>query len=417
MSSKKIRLFGFTDASDKKVIFDVQGPSNFNVTYQSIGDLQLGLMQKNSREAELTWEDKDFHIEFYCNESEIKHYKTTIDADNTDECFGNDPWLRLKNQTASFGSDWAFNYGVTETCGEGEAHKAYAYIASNPKNWMNHLRANTKVKELVLPGAHDAGMNLLDYDGGTAELFVNEINKFIDKINKSSVITLPHVNKNTVENEIVKRILAGVSVTQKDTFSTMLRLGTRFFDFRPAKLHSSGTSQPFRHVHNFLTGSTFESFLGDIASFLENSPSEIVFVVVRNNGINNRFKFIPRQDVQKLAEKAFSGKNVGYDLVNDFTSYHSKTIGEIRNSKKRAIFIYNPTNVNDSYDDNAYSKSTERADAIMPRLESTLKNNGNQNYTVLSLQSNAVQCIITEPQDHAWQWYNLAKSVCGNILQ
>ena len=79
--------------------------------------------------------------------------------------------------------------------------------------------------------------------------------------------------------------MSGLAITQKDTLSTILEIGARYFEFRPAFLYKEirGHSIPdvLYFSHSAIPGMPYAKFLHDTVEFLVAHPLEIVVVQLR----------------------------------------------------------------------------------------------------------------------------------------
>lgn len=128
--------------------------------------------------------------------------------------------------------------------------RVYVYVTRNQEHWMRDLAArqtgarNAKLRRWVLPGSHDSGM-----------------------------FTTPGTPGGLVD---------GLSVTQKNDAATQLRLGARYFDFRPGENMATGGGLYAQHA--LIQGGRYEDFVRQVVSFLDDHPGEIVLVELGDYG-------------------------------------------------------------------------------------------------------------------------------------
>jgi hypothetical protein len=85
-------------------------------------------------------------------------------------------------------------------------------------------------------------------------------------------------------------IIYGLAITQKDTIPTMLSLGTRYFEFRPADLlpifqDVSPIPNKPHFEHACIPGLAFHEFLDQQVQFLDTHPTEIATIHIRWDNI------------------------------------------------------------------------------------------------------------------------------------
>ena len=216
------------------------------------------------------------------------------------------------------------------------SHQVWATITPNRSEWQKQLfeqvsTDKVKLKNLVLPGSHDAGM-----------------------FQSSGVIAVDNLAK-----------------TQKESIRQQLLLGARFFDVRPAAIKSDlsnidfsfennsfgdffakigkgtltnimqGASGVLRHIHMLIPGCTYEEFLRDIVDFLNQHKNEIVVVKISQSGIDNQFCDIPSySDVVRQTEEMLKKKFSGNIKIGNRDSLE-KSIKSLVENNERVILIDN----------------------------------------------------------------------------
>lgn len=168
-----------------------------------------------------------------------------------------------------------------------------------------------------------------------------------------------------------RRVLANISNTQKDTITSQLNIGIRFFDMRPGwcfhdVIHTK--RDLMHHQHAIVPGCTYEDFLTQIFDFLATHPSEIVVVELKDDGFvirEDRFRedklvvhnMVPSvEELEKEMQHARdAAKEPGAkEIVVAGPADMNKTIGQLIQEKRRLILIdrvHNPEAWarNDSY--------------------------------------------------------------------
>lgn len=200
---------------------------------------------------------------------------------------------------------WAVSYGfydasTGETGDQTNRDQAYVYITAGMATWMGDLvaahpnAAQQPFANFCLPGAHDCGMCdmtevnnymplIQDVAGlaGPALGVVGTVSTWNLVVGALLALVLP-----ALAPSMVPKAVRNIAFTQKDTISTMLNLGIRFFDFRPGYLWSfiPGADAGIYHQHSFIPGLSYTSFITQIVGWLVAHPTEIVVVNLNNQG-------------------------------------------------------------------------------------------------------------------------------------
>lgn len=396
--SKGFELYGYTSLKDRYIQYDIEGDIKPYIGYKK--DEINRLIKKRGEVKGLR--KRDFHMQAYKRTRDrFFHHKTTM-IPQTGE-FGSDSWLKLLNQKSWIKNDYILNYGIGDVR-ESPLYgptldRAYIYIGSNHKNWMKDLRPNTKISQLVLPGAHDAGMNYLGLNN-RYEMIMKIITGALLAIGGVSTLILKLIQSHA------EQFSESVAVTQKDSFNNMLQIGIRFFDFRPGK--NLVWKDEIRHIHSIFPGNTLNNFLKSVIKFLTDNKSEVVFVEIKDSGFNDLakkagikkklFEFIDEKTLKTSIEEAFKSvapkSELKYTIVRNITSMHHQTLANLRGTNKRLIFIYNPNKVNDSYGNGNANRDVKKISFLKNKLEVTLRKKGEFSYTTLQLQSDIVGYIF-----------------------
>ncbi|KAH8725102.1 hypothetical protein GQ44DRAFT_727264 [Phaeosphaeriaceae sp. PMI808] len=145
-------------------------------------------------------------------------------------------------------------------------------------------------RRMVLPSSHDIGMNSMSTSlaliekagtGVIKEVLAGELPHVFDIFDKAGDDAI---------NYIAPYIIRALAITQKDSLDTILKIGARYFEFRPAKclrkLQSvCSLDDTWYFQHGAIPGMLYMDFLRDIATFLQNHGDEIVVVHNRWGGV------------------------------------------------------------------------------------------------------------------------------------
>lgn len=157
--------------------------------------------------------------------------------------------------------------------------------------WMSFINDDVKITEVVIPGAHNAG----SYG------------------------------------------MKKMAECQKDGVLTQFKYGMRQFCLRL----SEGKNGEILLAHGITKGDLFENALKDIKEILENYPTEILLLDIREyqpqkfGPITLKYKADPEK-VDALLRKYINPEKYAY---YDFDKISDVTIGDIRNSGKRFVLI------------------------------------------------------------------------------
>jgi hypothetical protein len=235
--------------------------------------------------------------------------------------------------------------------------QVYAYVSKNHRSWMSSLMAQVPsllskpLSTFALPGAHDAGM-FTDVSGALLA--------WIPGANALANIALPWVKMLVALSRTggnIGRGILSVANTQKDTTTTQLDLGVRYFDFRPGYcVYDPSRSGSLYHQHLFIPGYPYVAFLTDVLRFLATNTREIVVVRIKYDGFLNPSAMTPTPSALDAALGA--ARNAVDDSttirVGDASALQSN-VGDLLNTGTRLILIEGTWDFQDSYSDAAYA--------------------------------------------------------------
>ena len=292
--------------------------------------------------------------------------------------------MKTMDQTPSiFTEDVIVAYGFYDA-GPGLAslpkqHQCYVTVTRNYENWMRDIIppnsdvANKPFNKMVLPSSHDIGMNSMSTaitllekagTGVIKEVLGRSLPRAFDIINK--------IGDKGVK-VIAPDIIRALAITQKDSLETVLRLGARYFEFRPAKCHRqiqaiSQLEDTWYFQHGAIPGMPYRQFLADIMQFLTDHPDEVVVVQNRWDGVPGD---CPRPNDDELRD-VLNGVLKDKDIqVGDQNDMMQRSVQELRNDKKRLIVLKDVNQVS-NYDDDA--NATLNGDSMVVKLQSMSEN-------------------------------------------
>ncbi|KLO11836.1 PLC-like phosphodiesterase, partial [Schizopora paradoxa] len=295
----------------------------------------------------------------------------------------------MMNTPAVLGPDYTVTYGFYDAgsgiAGLTNADQSWVTVVPKFSDWMGDVAPPNSSQEqqpfstFVLAAAHDGGMNTMSgIDVVTSDPVFQT---FIGAL--SLLIPVPGIATLLVSDAV--HIMEDLAMTQKDTFTSMLDNGVRYFDFRPAYLLQAvqdivpPMNNTLYHTHLVIPGARFDAFLSEVVSFLIAHPTEVVVTRISADGIQG--VDIPDvATVSQFASAAVNGTNV---LVGD-SSCFQMPIGALRASGKRLIVVQNNPKY-DSYSDAAYA-TLDPTPIIESFANMSTAGQAGNDFTVLQLQ-------------------------------
>lgn len=256
----------------------------------------------------------------------------------------------MENQQSILSNGIIVSYGFYDAgpgvAGLPSSDQCFVTVTPDYSGWMGQVapegsgEAAQPFSKLFLPAAHDIGMNSMQ--NADAVLSSNAI---VDALIKDSPIVAEIAGKmaHDAVMAIAPNIVRGLAITQKDTLSTILRLGCRYFEFRPAYLHSAiRPSHPIQDVlyfsHSAIPGMAYDQFLHDVVAFLLANPDEIVVVQLRWDGVPVECAHPSDQDLAQYMNKALAASNGGL-LQGSTDDMLNSTISQLRQQHRRLILF------------------------------------------------------------------------------
>lgn len=238
-------------------------------------------------------------------------------------------------------------------------HQCYITVTPNYANWLGRVapigspQKDHPFRHLVLPAAHDVGMNsmancntVLHHAGGAVvrtllgneEKYTQVLSQIADSISGPAVAA------------IAPNIVSSLAITQKDSLATMLALGARYFEFRPAFMHNEvRTYLPNKlyFQHSAIPGMAYDEFLAGVVRFLLDHPTEIIVVQLRWDGVPDACQ---RPSDQQQREYLDAALKIGAEHVDrveagNLDNLRNATIGDLRRTRKRLLMLVNVDSV------------------------------------------------------------------------
>ncbi|ORY04123.1 PLC-like phosphodiesterase [Clohesyomyces aquaticus] len=261
------------------------------------------------------------------------------------------------DQTPSiFTEDLIVSYGFYDAgpgvAGLPKQHLCYVTVTRNNEHWMRDLPSDKPFSRIVLPSSHDIGMNSLQ----TAQALLKNAGTGVIKevLGGSLPGALSVLNKvsDSAINHIAPNIIRALAITQKDSLSTILALGARYFEFRPAKCHRqmqrvSPLEDTIYFQHGAIPGMLYKAFLHDIVEFLASHGEEIVVVQNRWDGVPADCPRATDDELRDILNDVLRDRDI---VVGNLDDAMHKSIQDLRNERKRLIITRDVNQVS-NYDD------------------------------------------------------------------
>lgn len=244
--------------------------------------------------------------------------------------------------------------------------QCYVTVTPNRSSWMEALPADKLFSQLVLPAVHDVGMNSLQ----NALVLLQDAGDEVLKLALDQIGVSADVHFGLADSAVVKiapDIIESLAITQKDNLDSLLAIGARYFEFRPAHIMDKfkpGMKLPdvLYFQHACIPGMAFDEFLHTVMQFLVAHPSEIVVVQVRYDGVLDGCARPSEQELDDIVNKALEGSGLQRGRLPDLTA----AIQELRESGKRLILM-NPVPSFSTYTDPG--NATLNGDSIIAEFE------------------------------------------------
>ncbi|KAF2025920.1 PLC-like phosphodiesterase [Setomelanomma holmii] len=295
-----------------------------------------------------------------------------------------DGTMKNMDQTPSvFAQDLIISYGFYDA-GPGHAglpsqHQCYVSVTPNYENWMRDVipqdddKSTRMFNRMVLPSSHDIGMNSMST---SLELLKNAGTGVIKEVlgrDLPNVLSVFNKVGDGAVNRIAPDIIRALAITQKDSLDTILKLGARYFEFRPAKCHRqlqrvSPLEDTWYFQHGAIPGLQYHHFLADIVQFLSNHSDEIIVVQNRWDGVPGECPRPNDDELRDVLNDVLRDKDL---QVGDEGDMMGKSIRDLRNEKKRLIVLQNASQVS-NYDDAA--NATLTGDSMVDKLNEMAQN-------------------------------------------
>lgn len=370
---------------------------------------------------------------------------------------------QMLNTPSVITNDYAVSYGLYDAGmgfkGLTNKDQVYLYASKNHSNWLGDLitkypSKDILISDLVLAGSHDSGMHI---DIPTevavkARLLLVAAGFILGTVPIVQLLTPVIFAAAAIYDP--KKISRNLAVTQKENVTNQLKLGVRFFDFRPgynildlatnnslldiilnlvknvtattsktdlntikgniqtALSRYLYTSLPICHIHAVIPGIELKQMISETVAFLEEHPKEVVVIEIKYSGIVLD-KMKPTYEVidnminshlgNKIKKVNIVKTNKG--ITSDYTSwktFNTTKVKNLINENKRLVIAYEQ-NANDSYNDYAYGSAnpeyiingyTNSHNAHEDGLVDTVNKSTVESLSVLQLQGTITNTVF-----------------------
>lgn len=218
--------------------------------------------------------------------------------------------------------------------------------------------ASRPFSAFVLPAPHDCGMNSM-----------TSCNAVLHSADSSQIstylIAIPNLSpfKNFAPSALLSLlpdIVYALAITQTAPLASMLAMGARYFEFRPAALYplfkkESGLRDTCYYTHLNLPGLAFDEFLSEVVQFLDANENEIVVLHIRWDGVVSECARPSTAEINAFLTTA-CGK-ASSPLTWTDRSGLSQSIAALRQTHARIILLINAAQYS-SYSDDANATLT-----------------------------------------------------------
>jgi hypothetical protein len=281
-------------------------------------------------------------------------------------------------------------------------HQCYVTVTPNYAGWMGSVaplgspQAAKPFSQLVLPAVHDVGMNsmqncdaVLQHAGGAVINLMLPGNKVLEALAND-------ISSGAVM-DIAPNIVASLAITQKDVLATLLQIGARYFEFRPAHCHKdilpvSPLPDKLYFQHSAIPGMAYDQFLHDTVSFLVANPTEIVVVQLRWDGVPAECARPTDKELSDYLNSALAISK-GSVIAGGLTDLQNATISQLRSERKRLIMLNNVNSLS-TYTD--AGNATLNGDSIVAEFQKLLTpQNETPGTAFINIQCQATATNIT----------------------
>ncbi|MCJ1322072.1 hypothetical protein MMC15_007417 [Xylographa vitiligo] len=280
--------------------------------------------------------------------------------------------------------------------------QCFVTVTANQSTWMGSLApqgspaAMKPFSRFVLVAPHDDGMDTMQ-NSDTVINALDSSNIFKFKDNIPELRWFGELLPSEVLVHMLPDIVYALAITQKDTITSMLGLGARYFEFRPAfpiplftEISHLENKPYFQHA--CIPGLAYDVFLDQVVAFLDTHVAEIVTFHIRWDNIVGECRHPTTDELNAAIQTALSKSKSNGHLKCGTIDCLTQSIDELRSSGQRLICMIEADKY-DSWTAKAYATLT--ADPIIERFES-MNTEGQESHPLTVLQCQATSQSIKE---------------------
>ncbi|KAE9368117.1 PLC-like phosphodiesterase [Stipitochalara longipes BDJ] len=258
----------------------------------------------------------------------------------------------MGNQTSVVTNDIIVTYGFYDagpgTAGLPSSNQCWVTVTPNYSNWQSQVappgspQGAKPFSKFFLPAVHDVGMNSMQNSNA-----VIKSSALVDVLVQLSPVfgKIAGMMSHDAVMHIAPNIVQGLAITQKDTLPTLLSIGARYFEFRPAFLHTAIRSNhpipdELYFSHSAIPGMAYAQFLHDVVDFLVAHPAEIIVTQLRWDGVPAECAHPSDQELADYLNTALATSN-GSVVAGSEDDMRNLTIDQLREQRKRLILFAN----------------------------------------------------------------------------
>ncbi|KAF4631980.1 hypothetical protein G7Y89_g6158 [Cudoniella acicularis] len=258
----------------------------------------------------------------------------------------------MENQRSVIANDVIVSFGFYDAgpgvAGLPNSEQVWVTVTPNYSGWMGQVappgseQAAKPFTKFFLPAAHDIGMNSMDNS-----LAVLKSTALIDVLKNINPIVAKIVGplSHSAAEALAPNIVRGLAITQKDALSTVLSIGARYFEFRPAYLYSEIRNlhpipDELYFSHSAIPGMAYAQFLHDCVDFLVQNPTEIIVVQLRWDGVPAECARPSDEDLSNYLNTAIATSNGSVASASE-DDMRNLSIQDLRAQNKRLILFVN----------------------------------------------------------------------------
>lgn len=371
MPSKGVKVYGYVAVADCSIEFSVPGRTvNCDQQGQFFQD-QLEVDKENIHGFSFTG-----RFSFKVTHAGQELTNQWVDINALTGHISGGTMDALANSASIVNDQVVISYGLYDA-GPGQAglpsqDQCYVTVAPNRAQWMQDLvpmgspGIEKSFSKMVLPAVHDVGMNSLQNAIALLQDAGDQVLKLL--LQEFHVDANVHFGlADSAITHLAPNIIESLAITQKDNLDTLLAIGARYFEFRPAHIYEKfkpgmRLADTLYFQHACIPGMSMDEFLHGVVEFLKARPFEIIVIQVRYDGVLDGCARPADSDLDDIINKALDGTGLQRGRMPDLTA----TIHELRSSGKRLIFM-NPVPSFSTYTDPG--NATLDGDSIVQEFE------------------------------------------------